>query len=132
MYEVFINYISLLGVAYLIARRTEKTGSLFQGWGIGMIMLFWTYLIPNEIISDIQIEIGKLINKYLHIDTQTDWLGYFLCVIIGIVISILFILIEKILIFEHQYIADPFINFFKRMQSLFKKEEKKIKTYEKI
>jgi hypothetical protein len=114
--RVFINYIALIGVGYLVARRTQKTHSLFKGWSIGLIMLFWTYLIPNEIISSVQLKVSQILKKYLNINAQTNWLGYILCVLMGFIISGIFIVTEKFLILEHHYFADPVINMFKKIK----------------
>ena len=36
---LLINYLSLLGLTYLIARRVNITKSVAKGWGIGFVML---------------------------------------------------------------------------------------------
>ena len=51
---LLINYLSLLGLTYLVARRVKLTGSLLKGWGFGFVMCMLTYLVPNIFITFIQ------------------------------------------------------------------------------
>ena len=65
--SLLINYLSLLGLTYLVARRVHLTKSLLKGWGIGVVMLIATYLIPNEFISYIQDKIATILQNYMTI-----------------------------------------------------------------
>jgi len=49
--QTFINWMSLLGVTYLIARETKITGSILKGWSIGFVILLVTYLLPANFLS---------------------------------------------------------------------------------
>ena len=49
--QTIINYMSLLGLTYIITRETKRTGSMARGWSMAFIMLLMTYLLPGQFIS---------------------------------------------------------------------------------
>lgn len=112
--SLFINYISLLGLTFLVARRVKYTKSVIKGWSIGFVMLLLTYLVPNEFIALAQEKLSKFYN--IHTDYQVggknlwdDYLYYIIVVIFGLSIASLFILLEKTLLANHKYWLDYII-----------------------
>ena len=123
MSTLFINYISLLGLTYLVARRVHITKSLRKGWGIGFVMLLLTYLVPNVFITYFQNRLSVFLQKNLLTEKnisdilgdpkkETFWpFGFsnILVILIGLTIASLFILTEVILIKNQKYWLDPFV-----------------------
>jgi len=105
---LLINYMSLLGLTYLIARRVNLTKSLAKGWGIGFVMLFLTYLVPNNIIMSAQHKAAKYLFK-LQPGEKKSLFEYLSIVSIGLGISGMFILAEAHIIENHKTLIDPFI-----------------------
>ena len=60
---LIVNYFSLLGLTYLVARRVKMTNSLLKGWAIGFVMLILTYLVPNIFITHIQNTVSDYIQQ---------------------------------------------------------------------
>ena len=65
--KLIINYIALLGVTFVVARRTYKTHSILHGWSVAFIMLLFTYLVPNTAISDLMEYIHAKLKQYYNI-----------------------------------------------------------------
>jgi len=105
---LLINYMSLLGLTYLIARRVNLTKSLAKGWGIGFVMLFLTYLVPNNIIMSAQHKAAKYLFK-LQPGEKKSLFQYLSIVSVGLGISGMFILAEAHIIENHKTLIDPFI-----------------------
>jgi hypothetical protein len=105
---LFINYLSLLGLTYLVARRVDITKSLAKGWGIGFVMLFLTYLVPNEIIASAQ---NKFAETFLNVKPgQRKTLFEYLSVVaVGLGIAWSFIFVEKSILENHKTLIDPFV-----------------------
>lgn len=61
--QTVINYFSLLGITFLVARETKRTNSIPRGWSIALIMLLATYLLPGKIISYVMENMYKFIQK---------------------------------------------------------------------
>ena len=106
--SLFINYMSLLGLTYLVARRVNITKSLAKGWGIGFVMLLLTYLVPNEIIADTQ---DKFAEYFFNLKTgQNKSIEDYLSIVsVGLGIAGIFILIEKAILENHKTLIDPFV-----------------------
>lgn len=49
--QTIINYMSLLGLTFIITRETKKTNSMIKGWSMAFVMLLMTYLLPAQFIS---------------------------------------------------------------------------------
>jgi hypothetical protein len=62
--QTLINYASLLGITFLVARETKRTNSIPRGWSIAFVMLLATYLLPGRIISYVMETLYKFIQKY--------------------------------------------------------------------
>ena len=61
--QTIINYMSLLGLTYIITRETQRTGSMSKGWSMAFIMLLMTYLLPGQFVSWIMDKTNDLISK---------------------------------------------------------------------
>ena len=59
-----INYISLLGIVYLVSRETYKEKSICSGFVLGAVMGLITYLLPAPIVD---FYINKFHKKIKHI-----------------------------------------------------------------
>jgi len=105
---LLINYLSLLGLTYLIARRVNITKSLAKGWGIGFVMLFLTYLVPNGIISSIQQKFAKYFLG-LKFDFTATTIQYLATVVVGLCVAAIFIGIELTILENHKTLIDPFV-----------------------
>jgi hypothetical protein len=105
---LFINYMSLLGLTYIVARRVNITKSLAKGWGIGFVMLLLTYLVPNEIIQATQ---HKFADYFFGLKPGQDETipAYFSVVSVGLGIAAMFILIEKTILENHKKLIDPHV-----------------------
>ena len=105
---LLINYLSLLGLTYLIARRVNITKSVAKGWGIGFVMLLLTYLVPNDIISSIQHKFAAYFLD-LKFGPKATTIQYLITVAVGLGIAGIFILIEKAILKNHKTLIDPFV-----------------------
>ena len=105
---LFINYMSLLGLTYIVARRVSITKSLAKGWGIGFVMLLLTYLVPNEIIAEVQDKFAKYFFG-LEAGERNTIPQYLTVVSVGLVIAGMFILVEKAILANHKTLIDPFV-----------------------
>ena len=97
--QTLINYLSLLGVTFLVARETKKTNSIHKGWSIAFIMLLMTYLLPGKLVSWTMENIYDLLNKYKHNKYGIEI--YSLTTIIGALITISIIIVESMIL--HSY-----------------------------
>ena len=110
--KLVINYLSLASVAYIVARRTKLTGSVVTGWGLGVVMILLTYLLPNDFISYIQYTVSKFLYDKFHWDSNDGIYGiikYYLISFLGLAIASIFIFFEKALIAGHEKWLDPII-----------------------
>jgi len=105
---VFINYISLLGLTYLVARSVKVSKSIAKGWGMGFIALFFTYLVPNGFISAIQKKFASYFLG-LEFDFTATLPQYLIVVSLGLVIAGAFISIERAILDNHEALLDPII-----------------------
>ena len=85
--QTIINYISLLGLTYIITRETQRTGSMARGWSMAFIMLLMTYLLPGQFISWIMDKTNDLISNYFKFNFISSnsivvIMGFFLVTII--------------------------------------------------
>ena len=118
--RLMINYLSLLGLTYLIARRVKITNSLSKGWAIGFVMLLLTYLIPNEFIAYIQKELAHFLFKdieHSRIDKAREHpledykitFLYFIVIIVGLSVAGAFIGLEKLLLAKEKIWLLPLV-----------------------
>ena len=102
---------SLLGLTYIVARRVSITKSLAKGWGIGFVMLLLTYLVPNEIIAEVQDKFAKYFFG-LEAGERNTIPQYLTVVSVGLGIAGMFILVEKAILANHKTLIDPFVKKF--------------------
>ncbi len=113
----FINYISLLGITFLIARRAVKYNSIAKGFSVGLVMILFTYLLPNDIMSWIQIQVSKILKEKYNLKPRIDSIYYYIIAVIGLLIAAIFITIEKIILQNPKYILRPIYNFAEKIQN---------------
>ena len=119
---LFINYLSLLGLTYLVARKVYITKSLRKGWAIGFVMLLLTYLVPNIFITFFQNKASdflqstflseKNINENLGSPEKKKWtvkISNIIILLVGLGIATLFILTEVTLLKYQKYWLEPFV-----------------------
>ena len=111
MSTTFINYISLLGITFLIARRAVRHRSILKGFSVGLVMILFTYLLPNDIMSWIQSKISDILKDEYKLKPRIDTIYYYIIAIIGLFIAYCFILIEKFILQNPKYILKPIYNF---------------------
>ena len=114
--KTLINYLSLLGVSYIIARRSVKFKSIMKGWGIGFVMLLMTYLLPNNFIVMGQEKLSDYMFENYNMDIHNHWLPWLICVTLGFLISLSFIMFEKHLLVQHKYFVDPIVSIVEKIQ----------------
>ena len=51
--QSFVNYLALLGVTYIIARKSNKTKNIIEAWSPALVMLLLTYLLPADFIRHV-------------------------------------------------------------------------------
>ena len=103
--QTIINYFSLLGVTFLVARETKKTNSLHKGWSIAIIMLLMTYLLPGRFISlfmDYIKESLSNLNQYSNFTIST------VSSLMGAIITIAIIYSESVIIHKYKKNLDKF------------------------
>ena len=117
MSKTFINYISLLGITFLIARRAVRHRSIVKGFSVGLVMVLLTYLLPNDIMSWIQSQISTLLKEKYGLKPRTDSVYYYIIAGIGLVIAYTFILMEKFVLKNPKYILHPIYEFAERIKN---------------
>ena len=85
--QTIINYMSLLGLTYIITRETKLSGSMARGWSMAFIMLLMTYLLPGQFISWIMDKTRDLISSsfklnFISTPSIVVIIGFFLTAII--------------------------------------------------
>jgi hypothetical protein len=117
----FINFISLVGLVFLVTKKAQeqtvnyfnknkhpskiknmryllmKTGAGEAGLGTGMIMILFTYLLPNPIITELQHRLHHFLDSKFGL-TRDSLIEYFIVVGFGLLIAACFILTEMYLI----------------------------------
>lgn len=92
-----INYFALLGLTFIVAWNTYKTGSWKYGWGLGVVMIILTYLTPGNIIVILQDIFGNYLINKIKIPSNTNLL-YILVILFGLIIVTSIILVEAYII----------------------------------
>lgn len=117
----FINFISLVGLVFLVTKKAQeqtanyfkkhknaskiknmrymlmKTGAGEAGLGTGMIMILFTYLLPNPIITELQHRLHHFLDDNFGL-TRDSLIEYYVVVSFGLLIAACFILTEMYLI----------------------------------
>ena len=96
--QTTINYMALLGVTFVIARETYVTKSIAKGWSIGLVMLLVTYLLPGQFISSAMSKANDVLIDIFNIDKPKHILTYGTSLLIGTILTVGVILLEKFLI----------------------------------
>ena len=71
--SLIINYTALLGVTYIIAMYTLKTGSVAEGWSRAVIMLLATYLVPGSALAYSLYVVGRSISSFAPLGGFLNW-----------------------------------------------------------
>ena len=94
--QLIINYIALLGLTFVVARRTYKSRSIAHGWSVAFIMILMTYLMPNDYIEQ---AMEWSFWKYLQKQTEfSKSIREKFAVFCGLLVALFFIFAEKVLI----------------------------------
>lgn len=124
--QKIINYLSLLGLTYLVAKHTLDTKSISRGWSIAFVMTLMTYLLPGIIIPKLmdiiyniidyglkKLDKNNILKKY-NIFNKLD-LPFIISLSVGIFFTVLVIYSESKIL--HKYskilseIAEYIMNF---------------------
>jgi hypothetical protein len=85
--QTIINYISLLGVSFVISKETKKTNSIITGWSLAFVMLLMTYLLPSRLLSWIMDKIDIMLKnksfQYSHITSFVIGIILTISIIVG-------------------------------------------------
>mgnify|MGYP001220675137 CR=1 FL=1 len=84
--QTFINYLALLGLAYIVIKKSVKKNNIYEGWGAAFVMFIVTYLVPSRMVSEIMNRLARLI--------KNDGLVS----MIGMVFTLLIILFENVIL----------------------------------
>jgi len=112
---MLINYISLIGIAFVIASHTLKTKNIYGGISIAIFIYPITYLLPNNIVIYLMNNFGNKINKINKYFTYNKLLHYIITVLYGLIISIGFIVLEGLCI---HYFSKPLVDIFNKIYKL--------------
>ena len=106
----FINYMSLLGVTYVIAYYTYKTNSILKGWSRSFFMLIITYLLPGNILAELMFQVGNKLNNVI---PREKLLHNYIMYGLGFTVVYLIIVLEEHLI---EMFADPLVGLLKKLK----------------
>jgi hypothetical protein len=99
-----VNYLALLGITYIIARETHLSNNIAYGWSAGFVMLLLTYLLPSQFITRGMDIVYDKIHNIFYKDKEKDgvFFNYLPALIIGIIMTIAIIGIERIIIINNR------------------------------
>ena len=105
---LMINYMALMGVVYLVAMHTKRSRSIATGLGVGAVMVFLTYLLPNQIIAAIQLRVASWLRTILGTTKKRDGFDIYIpMLLVGLGVAALFIGAEKAILARHKTFIDP-------------------------
>ena len=84
--QTFINYLALLGLTYIVIKKSVKKNNIYEGWGNAFVMLIVTYLIPSRVVS----EIMKQLTAYIKSDG--------IVAILGMIVTVIIIVFESVIL----------------------------------
>ena len=116
--QTLINYLSLLGVTFLVSKETKRTNSIHKGWSIALIMLLMTYLLPGRAVSWTMDNIYEIIKKNYNIHPSVI---LSLTTLFGALITILIILSEAILLRSYKTNLGNIANYILKIPKFFLK-----------
>jgi len=61
--QTFINYLALLGLTYIVIKKSVQNKNIYAGWGRAFVMLIVTYLVPSRIVSEIMRQLTLFIEN---------------------------------------------------------------------
>ena len=105
---IIIRYISLLGIVIIAGKHIYFSHHLYRGVSFALVMLIFTYLIPNDIIRDIQ---KKIVRDTECASCERPKGRVFLSIIIGLMVAIGFIFVERIIISTQLHKLDKISSF---------------------
>jgi len=114
--QTLINYLSLLGVTFLVSKETKRTNSIHKGWSIALIMLLMTYLLPGRAVSWAMDNIYEIIKKK---SNKHPSVILSLTTLLGALITILIILSESILLHSYKKNLGNIANYILKIPKLF-------------
>jgi hypothetical protein len=99
-----VNYLALLGVTYIIAREAKLSNNIAYGWSAGFIMIMLTYLLPSQFISRGMDIVYDKFHSIFYKDKEKKGilLNYIPALVIGIIMTISIIGIERIIIIKNR------------------------------
>ena len=98
---LLINFLSLIGVVYLVSHVVKKSRSIIKGCMVGIIMIFLTYLVPNDIIVSMQNVLSDFLINKTNLSPSTSGLLYLIITFFGLFIAGIFISIEEYILIKH-------------------------------
>jgi len=107
-----INYMSLLGVTYVIAYYTHKTKDILKGWSRSFFMLLITYLLPGNLIAEIMFKIGNKVDNYVSKDKVMH--NYVMYGIGGLMVVSIIILEE----YAIEHLSEPLISLLQQIKKI--------------
>lgn len=99
--QVLINYASLLGLTYIIARETKRTNNIIKGWSMGFIMLLMTYLLPSNISI---IPTMNMVNNYLKKLKISSSYKNRITTLFGLIVAFFIIWLESVILRQTRHI----------------------------
>ena len=105
--QTFINYLALLGLTYVVIRKSVQNKNIYEGWGHAFVMLIVTYLVPSRIVS----EIMKLLTAFIKDDG--------IIALLGMICNLLIIIFESVILKRYDKFLEKksksFIDLVKKM-----------------
>lgn len=112
--QILINYMSLLGMTFIVAREAKKRNNIIQAWSYPVVMILMTYLLPSDIVNHFMKYIEEQLHKY-NINNQT--ISRYISFSAGLFLTSLFIVCEKYILFNYRlYIVKGIENIIKYMK----------------
>ena len=99
--QSLINWMALMGLTFLVAEETLKTGDLYTGWSLGFAMIFITYLLPGQLISGAMDKVYDFLEKKSGMPIFESPHGHAtwnVVVLVGMIVSFIVIKFEEKLI----------------------------------
>ena len=118
MSALFINYISLLGITFLVAHRAVKHKSIMKGFSLGLVMILFTYLLPNDVISWIQNKLSSELKEKYQLKPRIDSLYYYIIAVVGLMVAGAFIVMERFILQNPKYILHPIYDIAEKIQNM--------------
>ena len=112
--QTTINYLSLLGLTYVVAREAKLTKNTLKGWSFAFVMLLCTYLLPSNVATWIM----DMVYKKSKSISFTDNFAGVISTIVGVIVTLIFLFTEIIVLKRYR---DHLSTFPKNIHSIPKK-----------